>query len=317
MSKSKFIILNRIGYGSNFNEISIDYENKLIKKKCISSYGEKKIIREINLYNYIIKNIIDFPIPKIHAINKTEYIMSFLEDYQPLYKIYKSLKNNKTIMNKISKNLSNLHSFEKVIIDKYTYIRYINIEIYEKLIDRYSTIKPIIEKYSYIKTVNNVEILPFFKLIELIKSEVYKIIESKVHFYLVPIHGDCQFNNILYNLNKDDAIFIDPRGYYGESNIFGIEEYDYAKIAFALSGYDEFDNRQIDTINIKKENIEISIHALDNKILQKGGLETLLMLSIWLGNSHCFINNENKVVYSYFIAVYLGSLYFNFVDPVI
>ena len=50
------------------------------------------------------------------------------------------------------------------------------------------------------------------------------------------------FSNII--VNTDDKIkLIDPRGYFGKSYIYGIKEYDYSKLIFALSGYDEFNNK--------------------------------------------------------------------------
>jgi fructosamine-3-kinase len=178
-------------------------------------------------------------------------------------------------------------------------------------------IEPIIEKYKYIKKVNNVEIISFHKLINMIQTQIYILINNKNDYFFVPIHGDCQFNNILYNNDKNEIYFIDPRGYYGDSKIYGIPEYDYAKVLFALSGYDEFDNRQIDNLIINDDNIEIFIDMIDKNILKNNPFEVLLMLSIWLGNSHSFIKNENKAIYSYFISIYLGSLYFNFINPVI
>ena len=317
MNLTKYILLNRNGYGSNFNEIYIDYANNIIKKKCNNDYGLKKINYEIKIYKFIIENKIDFPIPKIYSIEDNGYTMHFFVSHMPLYKIYNSLTQPNIILNKIYILLEKLHKCQKKTITQDEYYSNLNLEIYSKIIERYSMIQPIINKYYFIKKVNNIEIIPFFQLIEKIKTEIFKIVEKKTDYYLVPIHGDCQFNNILYNVENNDIVFIDPRGYYGDYEIFGIEEYDMAKINFALSGYDEFDNRDIDYLIIKGDNIEIIINAFDKKILQKKSLDILLMLTIWLGNSHCFINTEKKAVYSYYIAMYLGSLYFNHVDPVI
>ena len=176
--------------------------------------------------------------------------------------------------------------------------------------ERYEIICPLVNKYTYINKINNIKFIPFYDLIKLINNEIYKIVNSMDEYYFVPIHGDCQFNNILYNVDTDDIIFIDPRGYFGKSEIFGILEYDTAKINFALTGYDEFDNRIIDNLDITDDNINIIINILDNNIILEKNICNLLMLSIWLSNSHCFINNEKKTMYSYYIARYLGTLYF-------
>ena len=310
---------NRIGYGSNFNKIYIDDKTNTIKKVCFNDYGMTKIRYEKKFYEFLINNTIDFPVPKIHCFLENGYIMVYLYDYTPLYKIFTTCDEEKQgeIMIKIIDYLKNLHNSNKILVTKDEYYKHLNIEINLKLLDRYKIIESLLQKYHYIKTVNMIEIIPFHTLVDLIQKEIYKIVNDKNEYSFVPIHGDCQFNNILYNERTQHLCFIDPRGYYGESEIFGIPEYDYAKIIFALTGYDEFDNRQVDQLIINGDNISITInnlldtHVVSSSSFDLNKLGYLLMLSIWLGNSHCFINNENKAVYSYFIGLYLGSKFFS------
>jgi hypothetical protein len=312
MINENFIILKRIGYGANFNKISIDQTKNLIKKECISAYGEKKINCEIKFYKFIIEKSITFKLPKIFSFQENGYIMEYLKVYQPLYKCiyYLSEFESKKIVNKIYLNLKSLHGSYVKHISREEYYRHLKIETLDKIQTRFDNIKNIIDKYSFIKKVNNVELLSFEFILSELNKKIYSIIEDKQDFCLVPIHGDCQFNNILYDSSSNDFIFIDPRGYYGDSEIFGIPEYDFAKILFALSGYDEFDNRSIDNLNITHDNITIKLETIDSSIFESNNLETLLMYTIWLGNAECFIkNNESKGVYSYFIGLYLGTLF--------
>jgi len=307
-----YVELNRIGYGSNFNKIYIDSNNNIIKKQCINSYGLNKISNEIMFYKHLLNNNINFPIPKILSFSNDSYEMEYLYNYECLYKLYKYLDytNKQNILNKIYKSLKILHSFTEKEVSKDKYLKDLYNEIDIKILDRYKIVKPILEKYNFIKTVNNVKIIPFFETIKLIKNEIDEIIDKKNNFYYCIIHGDCQFNNILYNNKTENIVFIDPRGYYGEDKIYGIPEYDKAKVLFALTGYDEFDNRNIDNLDINNDNITINIDILHENFLKEDKFVILLMLSIWFGNSHCFIKNENKTVYSFFIASYLSSLYF-------
>ena len=313
----------RVGYGSNFNNIYIDRKTNTIKKVCFNDYGMKKITYEKKFYDFLLNHKTDFPVPKIHCFLENGYIMDYLYDYTPLYKIFTLCNKDKQyeIMIKITDYLKKLHDSNKIYVTKDEYYKHLNIEINMKLLQRYEVIMPFVQKYDYIKKVNNIEIIPFHKLVDLIQKEIYQIvvvnenINDKNEYSFVPIHGDCQFNNILYNEQNQNLCFIDPRGYYGDSEIFGIPEYDYAKIIFALTGYDEFDNRDVDQLIINEDNISISIdNVLDTTAsslsISSNKLGYLLMLSIWLGNSHCFINNENKAVYSYFIGLYLGSKFF-------
>ena len=312
MSETNFIELDRIGYGSNFNKLYIDYDNNIIKKECTNNYGLKKINYEKIFYKYLIDNNILFNYPKIYNFFDNGYTMEYLNNYIPLYKVYKKLEEpiKSNILLKIKSSLNNLHNSKKIILTKEDYINNINLEINDKIIERYNLIKNILSKYNYIKKVNNVEILSFNEILYEINNRINSIIKNNKEYYFVPIHGDCQFNNILYNKDKNDYIFIDPRGYFGKYEIYGLEEYDMAKIYFALSGYDEFDNREINNLDIIDDNINIFIDILDNNIFNEYNLSILLMLNIWLGNAQCFIiNNEYKGIYSYFISLYLGTIF--------
>ena len=91
---------------------------------------------------------------------------------------------------------------------------------------------------------NNIKIKTFDEILSIIEVNVLEYIKSKSNYTYSLIHGDCQFSNILIHKNNDIK-FIDPRGYFGNTMLFGIPEYDIAKVFFALSGYDHFDN-QID-----------------------------------------------------------------------
>ena len=316
MCNDDFIILNRIGYGSNFNKLSVNFNRNIIKKESINKYGDKKINYEINFYRFLINNEIFFRIPKIYDFERNSYTMEYFNNYEPLYKIFNVLNNFKKtkLINEIKNNLNILHNSSTIYISKDDFFLNLKIEIEEKIIMRYNKIKDIIKKYDYIKKVNNIKILDFYKILYIINTKIYKLFEIKYkdNYYLTPFHGDCQFNNILYNIDKDDFIFIDPRGYFGNSEIYGILEYDYSKLLFALSGYDDFDNRNIDKLDIDIDNIKVIINSLDESIFQYNNLEILLMYNIWLGNSECFMkNNEIKGIYSYFISMYLATIFIN------
>lgn len=71
------------------------------------------------------------------------------------------------------------------------------------------------------------------------------------------IHGDPTFSNLLYEEKTAKPYFIDPRGYYGTSLLYGDEDYDWAKLYYSLVGnYDQFNNK----------NFRVSLHD-ENKIV--------------------------------------------------
>jgi hypothetical protein len=318
MNNSLFIELKRIGYGSNFNKLSIDYNNNIIKKECINEYGLKKINYEKEFYEYILKNNKNNDIfPTIINFFDNGYSMKFLNNYTPLYKFIYDFDDNKKILiiNNIIKSINKIHIIDKLYLSNELFFQNINIEIYNKNITRYNLIKDVINKYSYIKKINGLFFTSYEEVLKILNKKIINLLIKKYNndYYFTPIHGDIQFNNILYNIDKNDYYFIDPRGYFGNYSIYGLKEYDIAKIYFALSGYDEFDNRDITYLDINDDNINIRINYIDKDIFdinKYDELSILLMLNIWLGNSQCFMdNNEFKGIYSYFISLYLFSKY--------
>ena len=84
-------------------------------------------------------------------------------------------------------------------------------------------------------------------------------LESLVMQYLPTsfkmIHGDCTFSNIML---KNDSIpmLIDPRGYFGTTELYGDEAYDWVKLYYSLfSNYDQF--------NLKRFRLHIGEEAVD------------------------------------------------------
>ena len=306
------MIIERNGYGSNFNQIEIC--DDVIIKSTKNVYGFNKILDEINFYLFLQVNNVLFKSPKmysfckINGIYKIEYIVDCIE----LYKLFPtlSLEEKNVILDKIYLNLELLHS-NTITVSKDQCKKDLYLETINKIYSRIKTVEHVINIYSFIKTVNNITLMKFDDVLLKIEKNIQEYInniDDNADVVYSLIHGDCQFNNILIKSNRD-IIFIDPRGYFGETKLFGLKEYDIAKIYFALTGYDEFDNRIIDSILIDNNNVQIDLFMLDNDILKQDKFITSLIISIWLGNSHIFINNKYKCIYSYFIAMYLATIY--------
>ena len=304
------IHLKRNGYGSYFNDIYYDSE-KLVKK-VKNKYGISKMKYEIDFYNYIKESNCMFPAPILYSLSETEICMKYYSNYTPLYKQYPLLTQSKKIQIKkqIIDNLHTLHTSSIRHVSKEQYMNDIYIETHIKIMERLKDVKPILESYT-IKKVNNITLCSFEEIFSFVKAKIQYYIALKEEYLYVPIHGDCQFNNILYNVDTEHMVFIDPRGYFGTSKIFGIPEYDMAKVMFALTGYDIFDNMEICTLDIDNYNINMKNIFLEESPLEEESLTKYLVLSIWLGNAHCFKDTPLKAIYSYYYAIYLGTLVYN------
>ena len=301
--------LIRYGYGDNFNDIIIDKEN--IIKKSKNTYGDTKINYEIDFYKYLINNQINFSTPKIIKFGDNFYTMEYLKNTIPLYK-YLENRNYESIdiiIKKIHKELINIH-YKKISIEKEKYFENLKEECLIKIKKRFVEIENIIKNLNITK-VNDIYIFDINKIFLKIEEYLNNFIIKKD--YLTLIHGDLNFNNILIDTNNEKIYFIDPRGYFGNEKLFGVKEYDYAKILFALSGYDLFDSEKVSYINIKNSEITFDMKSIISlkEIIKNKNLETFLMITIWLGNAHCFKNNYNKCLKSYFYSLYLSTLFFS------
>jgi len=302
--------MKRKGYGSQFNNIFFDATS--IIKHAKNEYGIEKMKKEICFYKNIQEKNILFPLPQIYSMQENGYTMKYYKDHVPLYKIYGtySADKRKAILNKIYSYLDLLHE-SKYSVSKEVIQQDIIYELITKIRTRLESVSPVIEKYSYIDSVNSIKILSLNEIMDRLLVKVLAIIDSKESFEYSIIHGDCQFNNILYNEEKDDILFIDPRGYFGLTELYGLSEYDTAKIHFALSGYDVFDNMDIDLLKIEGSNLIIPSISLEDSFLECEPLIKYLLVSIWLGNAHCFKETPAKAAFSYFYSLYLGTLVFN------
>ncbi len=58
------------------------------------------------------------------------------------------------------------------------------------------------------------------------------------------IHGDCTFSNLMLREDRS-PVFIDPRGYFGYTDLYGDVRYDWAKLYYSIVGdYDQFDRKR-------------------------------------------------------------------------
>ena len=73
------------------------------------------------------------------------------------------------------------------------------------------------------------------------------------------IHGDCTFSNMLYDRIHGKVYFIDPRGYFGKTKLYGDVDYDWAKIYYSLVGnYDQFNQKKF-ALAIDDRGVELAV----------------------------------------------------------
>ena len=330
-----------------FNNIKIVDENKLFK--CgVDEKGKELINIEMNWYKYILNNDIhnekandNFKnyIPKIYEMYDYGFLMEYKKNYVPLYEYLKNLDNaNKELdhenISKIKTNIlenilykiNKLHEINTIKEDKNVFMNNLKMEIYDKIINRKKVIDDLLIYFEPIEYVNGVKIDSLENILLKCKNIITQYYNTLDNYEYSVIMGDCQFSNILINAydnnlednkpeNKNDIIFIDPRGYFGGSKIFGPKDYDYAKILYAIYGYDDFNNNNKFIVSFEGENnnkINIPIKSIDfdKNLLQKhfNKLHKAYVVTIWLSLAEYNKNHIWKCLASYYYGLYLGSI---------
>ena len=74
------------------------------------------------------------------------------------------------------------------------------------------------------------------------------------------IHGDCTFSNMLLN-NNDEPVLIDPRGYFGSTELYGDPAYDWVKLYYSIVGnYDQFNRKRFE-LDIRPDEVLLQIES--------------------------------------------------------
>jgi len=296
-----------------FNKIS--YDNNIVIKEACNQQGYDIIKKEINWYNFVSTNNYSF-LPIFNKIDDTSFRMNNL-NAEPLYKSFSNftLEERNICLEKIYKNLDLLHQNKcqiNVISEENVKIKEdIKKECYDKIKERLNKIKPILDYFSNIKKINNIQINV---TIDDILEKLQKILLNNYENYTL-IHGDCQFSNTLYNGN---IYFIDPRGYFGNTLLYGDKDYDYAKVLYALTGYDNFNNDSLFNVEIQEDNINYNIpNYLEDGLKYKcsGRIKAWLVI-IWFGLAQYNSNNVIKCITSYYNGFYWFDKLFKNIDEI-
>jgi hypothetical protein len=299
--------MNTMNYGFKFTEIII--KKDLFIKKAKNDEGGKKIEREIQFYIELQDRKINLCMPELIYYKKNEELcIKFIESAVNLTDIINKT-NWKLYVDLIYEKLKDIHnitiekSSESILTD-------ITIETYDKILKRYNETDWVeYSDFNKIKYVNNIKIKDINYYAKLINERIKKIIREKnINEYNL-IHGDTHLGNIL--VSNTNLYFIDPRGYFGNTELYGLKNYDYAKLLFGISGYSIFDTMTINLLTIENENINIDFIQNYEYIFAEDyfdELTILFALSIWLGNNSCFLD-MNKKITSLMIAYYYCEKY--------
>lgn len=206
----------------------------------IDGMGKELATREVAWYKKLQGS--DFPnLPKIY-----EYEPLCMERIDGL-NIYEynniGVEEKKKILKQVVNCLHSVHALEKIPADKESYYEaYIG-----KTFDRLRKVRYLVPfANDECVVVNGKKCRNVFYHQEKLKEQTMAYMPE----FFPLIHGDCTFSNTM--LRKDmTPVLIDPRGYFGKTELFGDVAYDWVKLYYSVvSNYDQF--------NLKRFNLYIN-----------------------------------------------------------
>jgi aminoglycoside phosphotransferase len=158
----------------------------------------------------------------------------------------------KQAIDNIVTSLYKLHGFESMDADYFS----LNEAYYTKTMRRIDTVRdliPFADKKEIMVNSTKCRNIYFYK--DEFRYMIKKLFcIDKFAF----IHGDCTFSNTMVD-NEGNIIFIDPRGYFGFTELYGDAAYDWAKVYYSIDGdYDQFNNGNF-TLDIGEDSVLLDI----------------------------------------------------------
>lgn len=260
-----------------FNRITIDGD--VLVKEAIDEQGRKLAQRECAWYEKASQNKIAV-LPQIYE--KVPLKMEYIKG-KNIYECRLSYDEKRNVLQQLVRELHAIHQTETIETDYFS----IKEAYFTKTMDRLSKIR---------------DLVPFSKEKEILingkkcrnifyhKRELEKLLDELECKHFSFIHGDCTFSNLMLRENGD-AVLIDPRGYFGFTEIYGDERYDWAKLYYSIVGnYDRFNLKEF-LLDIGETEIKLEIASngwedIEDDFFAMAGVDKkeiqLLHAVIWL-----------------------------------
>jgi GTP:adenosylcobinamide-phosphate guanylyltransferase/thiamine kinase-like enzyme len=236
-----------------FNKMTFD--GKMLLKEPVDEQGKVLARLERRWYEYAIsKDVMN--IPRLYSTEplKMERINGKnIYEYSDL-----PLGEKRVILQKLVNALKELHCLEHLPADSFS----IKEAYYSKTMSRLQRIRDLIP-FADQKTIkiNGRECRNIYYHKHELEQKLDAIRCNSFTF----IHGDCTFSNLML-MNNTEPVFIDPRGYFGYTELYGDPNYDWAKLYYSVVGnYDRFNLKDFRlTIGDKYIELEITSNQWEN-----------------------------------------------------
>lgn len=222
-----------------FNKITI--QGEILTKEPVDAQGMGLAKRECAWYEKA-KDLGIEILPKIYETSPLK--MEFVKG-KNIYECDLEIEQKRSILNSLVDSLKKLHESEKIPADTFS----VKEAYFNKTFDRLAKIQDLIPfgRDEFI-TVNGRKCRNVYYHRRELEKALDRLVENCKDFAF--IHGDCTFSNMMVR-DSGEPVLIDPRGYFGFSELYGDVRYDWAKVYYSIAGnYDQF--------NLKRFRLHIS-----------------------------------------------------------
>ena len=210
-----------------FNRLLVSGDT--LTKEPIDPQGERLAVHERAWYKKVMDAELAF-LPRIISLQPLcmEYIHG-----QALHEYPCSFAQKQRLLAQIVTGLQALHALESIPADPMS----IREAYFQKTMDRLKKVKELVPFTDReIITINGRRCRNIYFYWDTLEKRLEGL--KCKHFTL--IHGDCTFSNILIR-DTGEPVFLDPRGYFGHTSLYGDPLYDWAKLYYSVAGnYDAF-----------------------------------------------------------------------------
>lgn len=285
---------------------SIEFKEDTVVKKPLNEQGKKLALDEVAWYKYIENRELSF-IPKIFAYDP---LIARRIVGVPLHKAQLSEFDKSKVLASVISNLQQLHALQAIQFPAaYANNKEAILDKTKTRLDSIATVVP--HMHDECIVINGKKCINFYKQWNLVEALCEPYLHQKTYHF---IHGDLTFSNSMYEEGTQKVYFIDPRGYYGTSKLFGDADYDWAKLYYSLKGnYDQFnsknfvllfDNDQID-IRISSSGWEVYSDFLFSKInVDRSKIEVFHAI-IWLSLSSYAWDDYDSICGAFYNGILL------------
>jgi len=230
-----------------FNRITV--EGDRIIKEGIDEQGRSLAVRE-NAWYQKVKEERFSNVPIIYDTNPL--VMERI-DGKNIFEYELSFEEKKAVLKQLVECIREIHNLEGCPADKDSfYDAYIG-KTYKRL-EKVENLVPF-AKDEFI-TINGRKCRNVFYVKDELEEEVMSYLPDEFRL----LHGDCTFSNMMLR-GDGSPVMIDPRGYFGTTELYGDTAYDWVKIYYSVVGnYDQFNLKRF-RLKIEKEEVFLDIDS--------------------------------------------------------